>query len=195
MSSPESDFEQLMERVRTGDPEAQRQLFERYGKAIRMIVRYRIDRRLRSQFDSIDFTQDAWASFFHGCIENCTFDKPEDLVAFLARVARHKLANAYRKRYGQPKTRRSKPKTRQRRFPHFQSYSDKHPARQPTPSHAALVGDEWRSLLKDKPVKIQRALVMLRDGYSQREIAERLGLNVKRIQRAIKQLSDRTSSP
>ncbi len=195
MSSPSNNFEQLMERVRSGDPEAQRELFERYGKAIRMVVRYRIDRRMRSQFDSVDFAQDAWASFFHTSLADRTFQTPEELVAFLARVAHHKVVNAYRKRYGQPKARRGKAKTSRRNSPNFQPYSDEHPARQPTPSHVAMIGDEWRRLLQDKPVKFQRALMMMRDGYSQREIARRLGLNIRRLQRLLKKLNDRTSSP
>jgi RNA polymerase sigma factor (sigma-70 family) len=188
MSSPANEFERLMERIRTGDPEVGNELFIRYGKAIQRVVRYRMDSRLRSQFDSLDFAQDAWASFFRIPAEDYTFQTPEELLAFLTRVVRHKVIDAFRKRCKHSKK-------EGRKFCHSQSYVDEKPARQPTPSHVASVTEEWQRLLRNKPRKIQHALIMLRDGYSQREIAERLGLNLKRIQRLIKTLNGRLRSP
>jgi|SRR5579884_1200994 len=188
MSSSGNEFERLMERVRTGDPEAGNELFERYGKAIQMVVRYRLGHRLRSQFDSLDFAQDAWASFFRIPTDNYTFRTPEELVAFLSRVARHKMIEVYRKR-----CRRSK--AGDRTFVPSESYDEEQPGCQPTPSQVAIVEEEWRRLLKDEPPEMQRALKMLREGYSQREIARRLGLSTKSIQRLIKRLNERRRSP
>lgn len=188
MSSPGNEFERLMERVRTGDPEVGKELFERYGKAIQMVVRYRLDHRLRSQFDSLDFAQDAWASFFRIPTDNYTFRTPEELVAFLSRVVRHKMIDAYRKR-----CRRSK--GGERTFVNSESYDEEAPALQPTPSQVAIVEEEWRRLLKDEPPEMQCALEMLREGYSQREIADQLGLTVKSIQRLIKRLNESKRSP
>jgi RNA polymerase sigma factor (sigma-70 family) len=188
MSSSGNEFERLMERVRTGDPEVGKELFERYGKAIQMVVRYRLDHRLRSQFDSLDFAQDAWASFFRIPTDNYTFRTPEELMAFLSQVVRHKMIDAYRKR-----CRRSK--EGERTFVRSESYDEEAPARQPTPSQVAIVEEEWRRLLKDEPPEMQCALEMLREGYSRREIAEQLGLTVKSIQRLIKRLNERRRSP
>lgn len=188
MSGIRSEFERLMERVRTGDPDAAKEVFERYGEAIRIVVRYRMDHRLRSQFDSLDFSQDAWASFFRIPPENYTFRTPEELLAFLTRVVRHKVIDAYRKRCRWSKK-------NGRKFLHCQNSVPEQPARQPTPSQMAIVEEEWRRLLEDKPPPMQRALEMLRDGYSHREIAQHLGLNVKKIQRLVKQLNDRIRSP
>jgi RNA polymerase sigma factor (sigma-70 family) len=183
MSGTASDFEQLMERVRTGDPEVGRELFERYGKAIQMVVRFRLDRRLRSQYDSLDFAQDAWASFFRLPAENYTFQTPEELVAFLVRVVQYKVNDAFRKGC-------KGNKNRERKFRCRRSYTDEQPARQPTPSQVASVREEWSRLLEDKPPKIRRILEMLRDGYTQREIALRLDTNVRRIRRLLKSLND-----
>lgn len=188
MSNTPNEFERLMERVRTGDPDAGKEIVNRYGKAIQMVVRYRLDRRLRSQFDSLDFAQDAWASFFRIAVKDYTFQTPEDLLAFLTRLVRHKMIDAYRKR-----TDHSTKSGRKLRC--VQSYVDEHPARQPTPSHIAILSEEWSRLLRNKPRQLQRALEMLRDGYSQREISECLGIPVKRIQRLLKRMNDRTTSP
>jgi RNA polymerase sigma-70 factor (ECF subfamily) len=187
MPSTGNEFERLMERVRSGDPEAAKEIFERYGKAIQTVVHYRLDSRMRSEFDSLDFAQDAWASFFRIPAEKYTFQTPEELVAFLTRVVRHKIIDSYRKRCQGSKKSGQK-------FRRSHSYIDNQPAREPTPSHAAIIEEEWRRLLKNKPPKIRRALELLRDGYSQREIAQRLDLNVKTIQRLIKKLNDRARS-
>lgn len=188
MSSSGNEFERLMERVRTGDPEVGKELFERYGKAIQMVVRYRLDHRLRSQFDSLDFAQDAWASFFRIPADNYTFQTPEELMAFLSRVVRHKMIDAYRKH-----CRRSQ--EGERKFVKSVSYEEEQPARQPTASQVAIVEEEWRRMLKDKPEEMQRALEMVREGYSLRETAQTLGLTVKSIQRLIKRLNERRRSP
>lgn len=181
MSSTKSEFEELMQRVRSGHPEAAREIFDRYGKAIQRVVRYRLSRRMRSQFDSVDFTQDAWASFFNIPAENFTFQTPEELMAFLMRIVHHKMIDAYRKRSHQPQINRSRPSS-------LRKHLDAQPARLPTPSQFALAEDEWRRLIHNKPPKIQKALAMLRDGYSQREIALDLGLNIRRIHRLLTRL-------
>ena|SRR5579871_5518254 len=187
MPTPENDFDLLMERVRVGDPEAGKELFDRYGKAILRVVRYHLTRHLRTQFDSIDFTQDTWASFFRISAEEFTFRTPEELVAFLTRTAQNKVIDAYRKRSQHSKD-------DERTFCEVENEIHKKPSRLPTPSQCAIAEEEWRRLMHNKPPKVQQALAMLRDGYSQREIAKSLGLNVRRIQRLLARLK-RLRSP
>lgn len=181
MSHTRNEFEELMDRLRRGDPEAPRELFERYGKAVQRVVRFRLNRRLRTQYDSLDFTQDAWASFFHIPAENLAFRTPEELVAFLTRIVKHKMIDAYRKHRRHLDA--SPPK-----FPRVLQFIDAQPARLPTPSQFAIAEEEWSRMIYNKPPKIQLALTMLRDGYSQREIALKLGLNVRRIHRLLAKL-------
>src|SRR5437016_2617937 len=58
-------FQDLIRRVRAGDPEAATALVRRYEPAIRRIVRLRLrDRRLRRSFDSLDICQSVLHSFF-----------------------------------------------------------------------------------------------------------------------------------
>jgi RNA polymerase sigma factor (sigma-70 family) len=184
MSSTENEFERLMARIRTGDEEAARELFDRYGQAIQMAVRRRLNRRMRSEFDSLDFAQDAWASFFHIPPERCTFHTPRELMAFLTRLVQNKLIDAYRQRYqtaahNQRKVRRLRPNTHDL------------PGRQPTPSQLVIADETWNRLLQNKPPKVRLALEMLREGRSRQEIAESLGLHPKMIQRFLQQLNHR----
>src|SRR5262249_36628315 len=84
------DFTALMQRVRSGSQDAAQQLVEQYGQHILRVIRRMLHKKLRSKFDSLDFQQDVWASFFADQPQK-TFDRPEALAAFLAKVARNKV--------------------------------------------------------------------------------------------------------
>jgi RNA polymerase sigma factor (sigma-70 family) len=186
MSTP-SEFAQLMERVRTGCPEAARELFERYGKEIQLVVRKRLSQHMRAQFDSMDFAQDAWASFFHIPPERYTFQTPKELVSFLTRIARHKVIDEYRRRQRAFKSDRQDSNACQPEMD-----GDQEPAaRQPTPSQVAVAEEQWDRMLQNKPPRVRRALEMLRDGHTHREIAECLGVPAKSIQRMLQDLNVR----
>lgn len=191
--SATSEFTQLMERVRTGCPEAARELFERYGKVIQLVVRKRLNQRMRSLFDSLDFAQDAWASFFQIDPEQYTFRTPEDLVNFLTRIARHKLIDAYRR--GQRPFKRKQQEVPPSEQPADESRLREPAARQPTPSQVAIAEERWDQMLQDKPPRIRRALEMLREGYLHREVAECLGIPPKMLQRILRDLKPKRKSP
>lgn len=96
--SSDSQFLDLIARVRAGDGTAARELVDRYEPAIRRAVRIRlVDERLRRSFDSMDITQSVLGSFFVraalGEYEVATHD---ELVRLLTQMARHKLASHVR---------------------------------------------------------------------------------------------------
>ena len=64
MTDENDDFRRLMQRVRDGSEEAVWDLVSVYGEAIRRAVRRVLNRNLRSKFDSLDFVQLVWKSFF-----------------------------------------------------------------------------------------------------------------------------------
>ncbi|MGH7173740.1 MAG: RNA polymerase sigma factor, partial [Gemmataceae bacterium] len=142
MSSTENEFERLMERVRAGDIEAGREIFERYGRAIQRVVRRRLNRRMRTEFDSLDFAQDAWASFFRLPSERCAFQTPQELMAFLIRLVENKVIDAYRQRFATEMHDRRKLRPLQ---PNVHDL----PSRQPTPSQFAIAEEEWDRMLQD----------------------------------------------
>ena len=83
----EQDFRDLMRQVQAGSEEAARRLCDVYGSHILRVVRRRLPDHLRSKFDSIDFVQDVWASFFADPPQELGFDNPNALVAYLVRRA------------------------------------------------------------------------------------------------------------
>jgi RNA polymerase sigma-70 factor (ECF subfamily) len=187
MSPEETEFALLMERIRAGCPQAAQEVFRRYSEHIRRIIRRHLHQRLRRQLDSTDFLQSVWKSFFQ-LPEKYTFDSPEQLIAFLAAMAHNKVVDEFRRNL------RSERHNVNRERP-LPAASDSAQAqavpavRQPTPSEIAIAQEHWERLLKDQPPENRQALEMLRQGYSQREIAKQLAIHPKRLQRLLQKLS------
>jgi RNA polymerase sigma-70 factor (ECF subfamily) len=181
----EQEFAQLMQRLREGSEEAAQVLFERYGPHILRVVRRKLHHKLRPQFDSIDFVQDVWASFFADRSRQATFDRPEALVRFLANMACHKVIDAFRHNVRAQK----RDATRERPL---EQIVDTHKARlvaqDPTPSHVAGVNEEWEQLAKRLPARYQPMLALLRQGDTHEEIARKLGLHEKTVQRMLRRI-------
>jgi len=85
------DFHNLMQKIRQGSEDAAWQLVTRYGGALRQAVRRVLSARLRPKFDSADFVQIVWLSFFRVPAHRGQFDNPAALVAYLARMAQYKV--------------------------------------------------------------------------------------------------------
>ena len=60
----EPDISDLIARAKAGDETAIREFLSRFEPEVRMMVRGRLPRMLRTQFDSMDFVQAVWQSFF-----------------------------------------------------------------------------------------------------------------------------------
>src|SRR6516164_10300026 len=97
-SSGESGISDFLNRIQAGDEGAARELLRRYEPKIRLVVRRQLPRLLRSRFDSLDFLQSVWGSFFHK-IQTGPNDLQEEhnLITFLAWAARNKVIDEYRR--------------------------------------------------------------------------------------------------
>ena len=60
----EPDISQLISRAKAGDDTAIREFLNRFEPEVRIMVRGRLPRKLRTRFDSMDFVQAVWQSFF-----------------------------------------------------------------------------------------------------------------------------------
>ncbi len=94
----DDDFTELMRRARTDDPAAIRDFLARFEREVQMMVRARLPKKLRTQFDSVDFVQAVWQSFFSDLRENPRdFANTEHLRGFLAGVVRNKVQEQHRR--------------------------------------------------------------------------------------------------
>lgn len=196
MEESSTEFGQLMERVRAGCPEAARALYERYAKAVRRVVRCRLSRLTRRHFDSQDVSQSVWASFFEEKTDQYAFGTPEDLIAFLGRVAYNKVVDKTRYALGGRRDVRREqsldaPQGAEDRDP----LNDALPAPAHTPSKYILADERWQKLTRNLPPGHVRILEMRLEGHSQAEIARRLGCDRKLVQRLLERLEEIAFSP
>jgi RNA polymerase sigma factor (sigma-70 family) len=190
MLESREEFADLMRRLSEGSEDAARELLDRYGEHILRVVRRKLSRELRSKFDSVDFVQAVWASFFADMPRQRHFDHPQALMAFLVTLAQNKVIDAVRQRMQTQKydINRERPLEGS-----VVGDGGGVAARQPTPSQEAVANDEWRRLLDELPDRYRRMLVLLREGHTQKDIARELNVNEKTIRRILEKLNEEPS--
>jgi RNA polymerase sigma-70 factor (ECF subfamily) len=87
-------FTAFLQRIRAGDEQAAQELVARFEPVVRREVRARLrDPRLRRLFDSADFCQSVFASFFvRSAAGQFDLEHPAQLFNLLLSMARRKLA-------------------------------------------------------------------------------------------------------
>ena len=181
-------FEQLIRRVRAGDGEAARALWESHEPQLRLEVSLRLrDPRLRRGVNASDICQSVMLSFFVRLrLGQFDVDKPGDLVHLLATMARNKVAEeARRQRASRRDVGRIEPIAAD-----DCGIADKNQ----TPSQI-LSAEEMVREARARLTEEERILVDLRaEGRPWAEIADRLGgtLDARRIQfaRAVPRVSN-----
>jgi RNA polymerase sigma factor (sigma-70 family) len=176
----------LLDRIKNGDDEAARELLIRYEPKIRLVVRRQLPRLLRSRFDSLDFLQSVWGSFFHRIRTGPNdLDEEQNLITFLAWAARNKVIDEYR-RAGTLKLdmNREEPLEITRNKEVYLAAGD-------TPSQLAQAHETYDRLRDLLPDDRQVILELKAAGYSCREIGDQLGLSERTVQRVLEDLRDR----
>ncbi len=193
MSEPEpshggdDDLSGFLARIQAGDEEAARELLHRYEAEVRLVVRRQLPRLLRSRFDSLDFLQSVWGDFFQKMRTGpADFTDSRHLVAFLARAARNKVIDQYR-RAGSLKQdmHREEPIWAESgRVRDLEATGD-------TPSQLAEAREAYDRLLDLLPADRRDVLALKAEGLSSREIGERLGISERTVQRVLEDLRRR----
>lgn len=191
MSMTHAQFVDLASRAKEGDEEAIRQLLDQLEPEVRMAVRRRLPRLLRTQFDSMDFVQRVWTSVFaRKGIDPTQFERREHLVGYLNGVAHNKVNEEYRRRTKIQKydLRREEPlyvKKGGREEP------VEIPGTDPTPSEDLQRRDRLDQLtagLDESEVQIIR---LREEGLTFEQIAERAGVSERTARRVIEELRRR----
>jgi RNA polymerase sigma-70 factor (ECF subfamily) len=182
MADNQCKFHDLMDQVLAGSETAARDLVRLYGPAVLRAVRRRLHSRLRSKFDSDDFVQDVWASFFAAPPEQNAFERPEDLAAWLARLARNKVVDAVRLRLQREKFNLNREESLQDTAAPVEQLLV---AGDPSPSTTAMSREEWEALLGRQPLVYRHVLVQFREGRSPAEIAAAQKVSERTVRRII----------
>ena len=186
---PDRDHEldTLIRRIRGGDESAAQDLLARYEAQVRLVVRRQLPRLLRSRFDSLDFLQSVWGSFFRQVhLSPDEFEQPRALVAFLARVARNKVIDEFRKASSRKADMsREEPLWAEGLGPRELVGTED------SPSEIVAAG-ETLARLRDLLPDDRRVVLELRiQGLSTREIGDHLGLSERTVRRILEDLRNR----
>jgi RNA polymerase sigma-70 factor (ECF subfamily) len=177
----------FLKRIQAGDEGAARELLQRFEPEVRLVVRRQLPRLLRSRFDSLDFLQSVWGSFFRRMRDAPTdFEDSRHLVAFLARAAKNKVIDEYRRAASlKNDMHREEPLWGEGRRP--KEVAD--PIDSPSEvAQAHEVFDRLHALL---PEERRTMLELKAQGLSSKDIGERLGVSERTVQRVLEELRRR----
>jgi len=181
----DEDFTGLMARAKAGDPAAIRDFLSRFEPEVRMMVRARLPKKLRTQFDSLDFVQAVWQSFFvEPALDAPNFDKVEHLRGFLAGVVRNKVFEQHRRltkteKYDVSREERLYVRRGDRDVPREVVSPD------PSPSQEAQETDCMTQLTAGRSQREVDVISLRRLGLTFDEIAIRTGVNERTVRRII----------
>jgi len=185
-----SELRSFLARIRAGDEQAARELLARYEPQVRLVVRRQLPKLLRSRFDSLDFLQSVWASFFRRLRAGPEqFDDPRYLVAFLARVAKNKVVDQYRRAASRKQDMHREEPLSAGGTPPRELIAD-----QDTASELAEANETFRRLRDLLPADRREILTLKAEGLSSREIGDRLGLSERTVRRALEDLKRRVEA-
>ncbi len=185
MSQRNKEFEQLLERVREGDEDASAAFVARFGPYILRIVRRKLHQKLRAKFDSADFVQAVWASFFGRLPDLDVCNSHKQLATYLAMLARSKTVDEFRRRMTQKLNLQREVSLEDCPLP-TESPPDKPFPQRATPSEAAVANEAWDQLIKDRGDLSLRVLELRLTGATFTEIAQQLGVSDRTARRIVR---------
>ncbi len=178
------DLSRTLLDAQKGDQSAWEALFRECYPKVRRVVRRKLDRSMRSLYDSTDFASDVMKSLAANW-NQLTFASVESLFKFLAQVAEQKVIDEHRRRHTLKRD-----ITRERRFSaDGREAGPAHlPSAEPTASQQAQANEVQERLL-DRQDEIERAIIDLKhQGYSTADVADKTGWNIRKVQRFLKDL-------
>ena len=184
-------FVELVARAKSGDEVASTALLRHFEADVRMMVRVRLPRALRSQFDSMDFVQAVWQSFFADDEGDAPrFVNSQHLRGFLAGVARNKVFAEHRRLTKTRKYDLGREESLYVRRGNRDEPRDV-PGHDPSPSKDAQARERLEQLLAGRPAAEAQVVELRREGLTFDEIAERTGRSERAIRRVIEALRAR----
>lgn len=182
MAEDENEFDTLMHSVCEGSEDAAWKIVQLYGDDIRKAVRRVLHAQLRPKFDSLDFVQLVWTSFFR-VREKCDrFHRPEELVAYLSAMASNKVGMEFRRRFMSEKYNITHERSIQ------QLTNQEIVSSNPSPVDYAIARERWDCLLKDQPSHYRHIIHLRLQGYTFQDIGKTVHLDERTVRRFIQKL-------
>ena len=174
-----NEFADLLAACRRGESGAFSLLVERFLPHVRMAVRKKLHGPLRRRFDSHDFAQDVWASFFRQSLGQIDLPDERAMVAYLSRMAELKVVEEVRHQH-------TLAVGADRNVP-LDAVPE--PAdRTPTASVLAMADDRWETLTAHLPDRERAMIMMLAIGHSPEAAGAVFGISGKTVRRLVDRL-------
>ena len=185
MSVGNEKTQHLVALAKEGDQTALNQLCCVYGERVRRIIRFRLDRKLRSKLDSVDVVQDVLLLAMEG-LNNFTYRSEGDFLRWLSRIAENKIRDIFDEFHTEKRDiRKEIPFKEQRRSTGGTMGAALGPMRVPTPSVIMCKKeslDRLEKALDELKPEYREVIVLKRiEGLSYDEIGERLGKSAKAV--------------
>jgi RNA polymerase sigma factor (sigma-70 family) len=180
-----ADISGLIARAKAGDEAAIREFLARFEQEVRMMVRGRLPKKLRTQFDSMDFVQTVWQSFFSDLRNSPRdFENIQHIRGFLAGVVRNKVYEEHRRL---TKTEKYAVDREERLYIRRgnREVAREVVSQEPSPSQAVQASDRLAQLTAGcSPREVKVIMLRLQD-MTFEEIAARTGLHERTVRRII----------
>ena len=181
-------FQDLLEKVGRGDRDATDALVQEYGRHILRAVRRRMNVRVRDRYDSEDFTQAVWASFFGHISVIQRIESEAELIGVLSTMAFQKVIDAGRR----TRVRSEHNQVASDNF-HQVTIDRRLGTRTPTPSQFAVADEHWQKLIARRGDRSLTMLEMRRAGSTQAEIAATMGMSERHVRRILERITRKNS--
>lgn len=178
-------FEGLLEQARQGSDEAAWDLVELYGPHILRTVRRTISQEIRGKFDSEDFAQAVWASFFAASQQFNGVTEPKQLVGLLTKMARNKVIDEVRRRMQTQKY-----SVQRERVISEMDEGNSLESREPSPSQFAIARERWVQMLQSQPERDRQIIRLRLMGKTNHSIAEALKISERTVRRVLDRMTE-----
>lgn len=170
-------FPDLLDRVRHGDERAVAELYEQVEVEVLRCIRRKLNPGLRTRFDSSDFLQSAWASFFRRLEDVACFPTEWDLIRHLQAIARNKVTDEVRRNMLCGKRDIRREAVDGRGDQRWQVTVDVADQRQSEPTAMASAREVWHDLNRQLPDLHRHVLELRCEGLTFVEIATSLDIH------------------
>jgi RNA polymerase sigma-70 factor (ECF subfamily) len=185
--SPELSLPEIMARLRQGDADAARLIFERFAQRLIGLARSHLDRSLRGKVDPEDVMQSVFKSFFRiQREETVALSEWNDLWSLLAVITLRKCG--HRAAYYQAACRDVRRESTSSANDDEAEAGWEVIAREPTPLEAMMLGETVEEILRSLDERERLLASLALQGYTRMEIAERVGCTERTVYRVLERL-------
>jgi RNA polymerase sigma-70 factor (ECF subfamily) len=174
-----------IDKVRAGNEDAARQLFDQYAERLVALAKRRISQRLSGRVDPEDVVQSVFRTFFQRAREGqFVINEQDDIGKLLVRITVHKTLRQVA--YHKAEKRNASAEVGQ--GVEAQRAWEELLDAEPTPEQAVTFLDELESFLNQLRPDEKQILELRLQGWNNQEIAEKMGIYDRKIRRVFERI-------